>query len=376
MPTDSRRSRIHALRSEVPLGHDEVLAGLWRAAERGRLPHALLFGGPEGVGKFLSAEYFVRGLCCESGIGTPCGNCGNCKRLISGNYGDLHVLDIRGLGKNEVKVCYLTLRTDDASKKEMNGDVEDNIDTFLSLKAAEGGWRIVLIRDVDLANVNAQNALLKNLEEPGSRTLLILVTSKPDRLLRTIHSRCVHVNFDRLPTALCEEIATRRGLSPDRARVLSRWSSGAPGEALELDRRSAPELVRSITDALDGSVSPLLGARRVAETDGEFLGATDSACARHRAQVTVELALRVVADRLRTSVGLDANELAFGVEVAGAPVGVLDESHTRAALDALLEARQDIDRSMNPDGILDRAFLALGRLAPRRAAAPARGSKR
>lgn len=376
MPADSRRGRIHRLRDEAPVGHDEVLGGLWRAARRGRLPHALLFGGPEGVGKFLAAEYFVRGLACERGIGPPCGTCGACKRLLSGNYGDLHVLDIRSLGKNEIRVCYLTLRTDDASKKEMDGNPEDNLDSFLALRAAEAGWRIVLIRDADRMNSQAQNALLKNLEEPGEQTLLVLVTSNPDRLLTTIHSRCVHVSFARLPLDVCRRISTERGLSAERAELLSRWSQGAPGEALELESRSAPALVKEILDVLRGETNPLVAARHVAETEGDFLGATDSACARHRARVTVELALRIVADRLRAAAGLGADELAFGVEVADAPVGAVEESRARAAVDALLAARQDVERTMNADGILDRCFLALGRLAPLREPVRAPGRNR
>lgn len=376
MSSDSSRKRIHRLRAERPVGHDTVLAGLWQAATRERLAHALLFGGPEGVGKYLAAEFFVRGLACEQGIGEPCGRCGACKRLLSGNYGDLHVLDIHALGKNEIKVCYLTLRTDDASKKEMDGNPEDNVDTFLSLRASEAGWRIVLIRDADRMNANAQNALLKNLEEPGEQTLLILVTSNPDRLLPTIHSRCVHVAFDRLPIETCEQIARERGLSAELAHTLSRWSSGAPGAALELESRSAPALVQELLDVLRGDKSPLVGARNVAETDGDFLGATDSACARHRAQVTVDLALRLVADRLRASVGLAPDELAFGLEVADAPVGVVEEARMRAAVDALLIARQDVDRTMNADGILDRCFLALGRLAPVRDSAQTAGRRR
>ncbi|MCA8979333.1 MAG: hypothetical protein H6831_07045 [Planctomycetes bacterium] len=374
MPAESKR--VHRLRAETPVGHDDVLEGLWNAARRGRLPHALLFGGPEGIGKFLAAEFFVRGLACEGGIGPPCGRCGPCKRLLSGNYGDLHLLDIHALGKNEIRICYMTLRTDDASKKEMDGNPEDNVDTFLSLRAAEADWRIVLIRDADRMNSQAQNALLKNLEEPGERTLLVLVTSHPDRLLATIHSRCVHVGFEHLSIEECERITREHALSVERAGLLSRWSCGAPGEALELEARSAPALVQAIQDALTGASSPLVAARRAAETEGDFLGATDSARARHRAQVTCELALRVVSDRLRAAVGLGADELAFGAEVAGSPVGVTEESRLRAAVDDLLEARQDVERNMNADGILDRCFLALGRLAPPREPARAQGRNR
>ena len=369
MASERRIKRTHTLRAETPIGHDEVLAGLWGAAQRDRMPHALLFEGPDGVGKYLAAEHFVRGLACESGPGTPCGTCGPCKRLVSGNYGDLHVLDIRALGYNEIKICYLTLRDTEPARKEMD-DIHDNVNEFLALRPAEGGWRVVMIRDAHLANENAQNALLKNLEEPGERTLLILVTSRGDRLLPTIRSRCVRFQFGGIPQADCESIVRDKGLAAEPAATLSRWSEGAPGRALELQLRCAPAILESVFAVLSGELSPLVGARAVAEVDGEYLGSTDSAKARHRAQVAVDLALRVVENRLRISVGVAPDGLAFGVELDAAPVGPRAEARVRVCVDDLLTARQDVERSMNADGILDRCFLALGRLAPARQSAP------
>ena len=80
-----------------PLGHAQTVEGLWRAAARGRLAHALLFEGQEGVGKFVAMRWFAAGLMCQGGPGAPCGRCGPCKRLSSGgessNHPDLLVLD-------------------------------------------------------------------------------------------------------------------------------------------------------------------------------------------------------------------------------------------------------------------------------------------
>ncbi len=368
---ESRPGRRHALRTEVPLGHGEVLAGLWRAAQRGRLPHALLFDGPDGVGKFLAAERFARGLVCDEGPGEPCGACGPCKRTAGANYADLHVVDVAALDRTAIKICYMTLRTDDASKKEMNGDVEDNVDTFLSLKAAESRWKLVLIRDAERMTTDAQNALLKNLEEPGERTLLVLVSGHVDRLLETIRSRCVRVRFGGIDAESCARVIAEHGVTGERAERLARWSGGAPGAALELERLGAEELVERVVGALTGREAPLAAARAAAEVKGAFRGATDSQKARHRAQVAVDLARAVATDRARVCVGVPVEELAFGVEATAVPADVAGERAARDAVDALLEARQDVERSMNPDGILDRAFLALGRLAPRPAREPA-----
>ena len=81
---------------EAPLlgAHEEVLEGLWRAAGAGRLPHALLFEGPQGIGKFAAARRLAQGLFCRGGPARPCGRCDTCKKAASDNHLDLFVLDV------------------------------------------------------------------------------------------------------------------------------------------------------------------------------------------------------------------------------------------------------------------------------------------
>ena len=81
------------MRCVEAIGHELVLEGLWRAARAKRLAHALCFVGPEGVGKFLSAERLALGLVCARGIGAPCGTCGPCKRAQSDSHPDIFVID-------------------------------------------------------------------------------------------------------------------------------------------------------------------------------------------------------------------------------------------------------------------------------------------
>ena len=176
----------------APRGHLPFLEGLWRAAADGRLPHAVLLTGPEGIGKYLSARWLALGLLCESGPGRPCTICGPCKRAMSGNHPDLFLIDAPAVGQDRITVAFVTPR-ERRSDTDYDGVA---IGEFLSLRPMEGGWRIVLIREVERMNEQAQNAFLKTLEEPGNQTLLVLESATPGRLLDTVRSRVVTVELE------------------------------------------------------------------------------------------------------------------------------------------------------------------------------------
>ena len=115
-----------------PMGHDSVLEGLWRAAASERLPHALLFTGAEGIGKFLAANWFLAGLFCDEGPGEPCGSCGSCRRLSAGSFGDLFVVDPEAEETAKIGVGRIVRRA------QAEGTP---LEEFLSLRPAEDGWR-------------------------------------------------------------------------------------------------------------------------------------------------------------------------------------------------------------------------------------------
>jgi len=349
------------VRCELPAGHAETLDGLFRAAKERRLAHALLFTGPEGVGKFLSAEWLACGLLCAAGPARPCGTCGPCKRLKAGTHADLLAIDPDLEGEEEIKIGRITYR---------EKDPRTNVGDFLSLRPMEGGWRVVLVRDAERMTDEAQNALLKTLEEPGEETLLALVAARPENLLPTTRSRCVVVALGPIDFESTVRILAARGVEPAMARDLARWSRGAPGGALALRDRGAIAMRAGIQRVLAGELDPLAAAAAVGELDGEFPGRTPSARARARARAFLDLLLAVLADLARAEAGADPATLAHG-DLASAERGRAGAARSAQRLELCLSARQDVEANLAPDAILERALLAL---EPERTRAPRRGA--
>ena len=164
------------------IGHDRQKSILQRALSGGRLAHAYLFAGPEGVGKRLMALAVARALFCMTGNG--CGECAACRKLEHSNHPDLHVLEPDGAS---IKIEQVRA-----------------IQRDLSLRPGEGSRKICLIEAAETTTTGAANALLKTLEEPRGDTLLILLTSQPQRLLETIRSRCQPLHFARQSLGLIQ----------------------------------------------------------------------------------------------------------------------------------------------------------------------------
>ena len=366
------RERIHA---DEPRGHRGVVEGLWRAARADRLPHALLFQGPAGVGKFRAAGWFALGLFCAEGPpaagGSPCGACGPCKRVLAGSHPDLMVVATEA-DEEHLKLARFVPREGGPR----------SVEEFLSLRAAEGGRRVVLVREMERTRdtQNAvQNALLKRLEEPGQDAIWVLETSRPESLLVTILSRCVPVRFDPLARGDARAVLADQGLAADAAERLAAWSRGSPGEALRLAGAGAPGIVELIAGVLGGA-PPVLSARGLFELDGEFPGRTPRGKQRARARTALGLALDLVADLRRRAAGAAPGELAFGTSVEALErvpggVGSAGEAALATALAALLEARRDIERNLDPQAVCELAFCALGDLAAAGADRAARGAR-
>jgi len=338
------------VRCDPPLVHGAVLDGLWRAARAGRLPHSLSFEGRSGIGKYVTAKRLALGLLCKGGPGEPCGACGPCKRVTSGdargNHPDLYVVDPSLDGEELIKVERIAERSGAGM----------SVESFLSLRAHESGWRIVLIRDAERMNVAAQNALLKTLEEPGEQTLLVQTTARPERLLDTIRSRSVRMRFAALSVEDASRICRAGGVPQADAARLARICGGSPGDALALHARGGLEMLDLLAEVVGGEREPLDAARAAADVAGDFEGGTPRAKERDRARVVFDLALQIAADARRIAAGVPRTELAHGDLLDRAAVERLD----RRAVDALLVARADVDRNLGPAAVLERCMLVLG----------------
>ncbi len=197
--------------------HDGARSRLATAAAGGRLPHGLLLHGPDGVGKEQFATVLAAGLLCSArrdGL-TPCGACPECALSRAASHSDLHWLR----------------RPED--KKSIGVDAVRETCEQLAMTSMRGGYRVAIITPAHLMTVNAQNALLKTLEEPAPRTLLVLVTSRPSGLLATLRSRCQRVEVPRPEAAQAGAwLAGQLGREPP-PRLLD-LGGGAPLKALAL----------------------------------------------------------------------------------------------------------------------------------------------
>jgi DNA polymerase-3 subunit delta' len=167
-----------------------------RLAERRRaLPHALLIQGRSGLGKTALARRFAQGLLCErpGEDGAPCGACAACGWFEQGNHPDFRQLEPEALAATAAADDTAPARTESLSKQIRIEQVRE-LQAFLAIGTHRGGMRVILVRPAEAMNAATANALLKSLEEPGPKTLFLLVSSQPQRLLPTIRSRCQSVS--------------------------------------------------------------------------------------------------------------------------------------------------------------------------------------
>ncbi len=208
-----------------------------------RLPHALLLSGPAGVGKHDFAQTLANLLLCHQPTADgPCNHCHSCELRIAGHHPDLFLVSPEAEGK-PIKVDQVRLLID-----------------HLHSTAQQGGYRVVIMEPAEALNTSSANALLKILEEPGEKTLLILVCHQPGQLMPTIRSRCQRIDFAAPSHAEATAwLSDTLGLDAERADQLLRLSHGAPLKARRLYEGNLLEqrkkLMSGLADLLRGRVA-------------------------------------------------------------------------------------------------------------------------
>jgi DNA polymerase-3 subunit delta' len=201
-------------------GQEKAVLILRNALRNGRLAHAYLFIGPEGVGKRLTALTLFKAMNCQSPPEPVdcCERCPSCVKVNSSNHADLILVEPEG----------------DAIKIDQIREMQKR----LRFRPLEGGRRACFLDSADCLNEAASNALLKTLEEPPQETHLFLITSRPHRLLPTILSRCQWVKFRPLPPALIARILQEdQGLEGEKAHFYASLAGGSAGQAVALSDR-------------------------------------------------------------------------------------------------------------------------------------------
>ena len=202
------------------LGQESAVAILRNALRNGRLAHAYLFLGPEGVGKRLTALTLAKAMNCKSPprVADACDQCPSCAKVDSSNHADVIVLE----PEEEV------LKIDQVREMQKR----------LHYRPLEGGRRACIIDSADSLNEAASNAMLKTLEEPPAETHLFLIASRPHKLLPTILSRCQWVKFKPLSgDHIVRILRTAHSLEEEPARFYASLAEGSVGQALALSSR-------------------------------------------------------------------------------------------------------------------------------------------
>lgn len=250
------------------IGHEAAERTLRSAFEGGAMAHSWLISGAKGIGKatfcFRLARFILsRGATAGKGSGGLFGD-----DLTAADHGDDGLWSdpkapvfrrVAAGGHTDLLSVERSLNDKGKLRNEIVVDDVRKIGEFLRLTAGEGGWRVVVIDCADEMNRNAANAVLKILEEPPPRALLLLVSHNPGRLLPTIRSRCSRLSLPALTDATVAELLEKydSGLTPEDAATIARLAEGSIGTALSLAEAGGLDLYRNVTDLLiDLSADP------------------------------------------------------------------------------------------------------------------------
>lgn len=252
----------------------------------------MVFAGPVGVGKGTTAAALAKLFLCEKPKeSTPCDACDGCRMLNAGNHPDYHI------------VTRELIRYHDKTGKSKGIDLSINVlrpelIEPANRKAVMGRGKVFVIEEAHTMNAQAQNALLKTLEEPAGRTVITLLTEQPDLLLPTIRSRCQTIRFFSLPSDVVAAELKRRSITPQDASDAALFAGGSLGVALKWIEDGVLGSAREMANTIEG----IIAGRMPDDLPGWFKKAAEAYAERQLARD--ELASKDQANREGLSVYL------------------------------------------------------------------------
>jgi DNA polymerase III delta' subunit len=329
------------------LGQPAAIGHIKRAYLEERLPHGLIFAGPVGVGKATTARALAALFLCEKPKDTTaCGNCDSCRLLEADNHPDFHVV-YRQL---------IRLEKEASKARDLPVDV---VRQFLiapaNHKAAMMKGKVFVVEEAETMNVEAQNAMLKTLEEPIGRTLIILITDQPWQLLPTIRSRCQMIRFCGLEPALVHAELERRGISKSDARDAAAFADGSLGLAI----RWLEDGIVNRARELETRLTQVVTGRPTVDLHAWFKEAADQYAEKQLERDPLSSKDQATREGLGVYLRLAAQFFRRRLNAIDDPAEL--EQHC-AGIDAMVRAEQFLDANVNIPLIFQQLAVTLERL--------------
>jgi len=221
------------------VGHKDILKYISSAVENNRVSHAYILNGERGSGKKMLANLFAMTLLCETGDNEPCGKCHSCKQAESGNHPD--IIRVTHEKPNSISV----------------DDIRTQVNNTVDIKPYQGPYKVYIIPQADMMTPQAQNAILKTIEDPPSYAVFLLLTENAETLLPTINSRCVMLKLRNIKDTLIKKYLMENLEIPDyKADMCTAFAQGNMGRAIMLAnsdhfneiREEAVQLLKHISE--------------------------------------------------------------------------------------------------------------------------------
>ena len=243
---------------------DHIKNHFKKAIENNKVSHAYILSGEAGTGRKSLANAFAMTLLCEQGSTNPCLSCHSCKQVLSGNHPDL---------------LYVTHEKPASIGVD---DMRDQINDTIMIRPYSGNYKIYIVDEAEKMTVQAQNALLKTIEEPPSYAVLILITANPDAFLPTILSRCVQLKLKPLRDSIIRDFLTDNLSVPEiKADVYAAFARGNLGRAKKMAESEDfqhlyDELLYLLKNIRDMDISMLLSSiKKMKDEDADLFECLD-----------------------------------------------------------------------------------------------------
>lgn len=319
------------------IGHEQLVRHLKNAIQMNKVSHAYLFQGDSGSGKRTVADAFAMTLQCQEGGSEPCGACRSCRQAGSRNHPD---------------IIYVTHEKPNSIGVD---EIRDQLVNDIQIKPYNGKYKVYIVAEAEKMTVQAQNALLKTLEEPPAYAVILLLTSNGESLLETFRSRCVLLNLRPVPDSRVKQYLMERLEIPDyQAEVCVAFAQGNIGKAV---------MLASSDNFHEIKTSALQLLRNVEEMDINEIVASVKSIVQYK--ITINDYLDILAVWFRDVLYFKATRDADGIVFKDQMKSIRDNARTSSyegielILQAIQTAKERLDANVNFELTMELLFLTM-----------------